>query len=250
MNYEDKRVLNGYGSMLLYKLVNESRYHLLIPLETVPGVVGSTDTSEFDLLTSKTKGKLQGKATLEDKEVEFLWHRDNILRLEALVGQTLDFLTIYPDYTARAFSGTIQVRSNDAEGDILKGTFTISPISAETTTILDCRELIQDTIMITSAIPSIINLDVNTNEYLIKFNTNVEYSELVVEFEKGESFGYSTGTEGTTTTLTITKNSSGASMAYDLLKITPKQEGYASWTTTIALSGEFTPAASSENTGA
>ena len=60
--YCEKRAMSGYGSALLYKEANEPKYHLLLPLETVPTVSGSVDSFDFDILTCPSKGQVEGKA--------------------------------------------------------------------------------------------------------------------------------------------------------------------------------------------
>lgn len=152
----DKKAMSGYGSALLYRDTanSDTKYHLLLPLETVPAVNGSVDTFEFDLLTCPSKGSVEGKESLDQKDVEFLWHRDNVKRLESLQGRVIDFLAVYGDMTGRKFSGTIKVRPNDVSNDIARGTFTITPISASTTTEYDVSAIIQDTVAFASTIPA------------------------------------------------------------------------------------------------
>lgn len=155
--YCDNKAMSGYGSALLYKdtAAGDSKYHLLIPLETVPSVTGSVDTFEYDLLNCTSKGKVEGKQNTEEKDVEFLWHKDNVRRLENLQGRIIDFLTVYPDMSARKFSGIISVRPNDAGADILRGTFTITPTYVASVTLYDGVEgIIQDTIGFESNIPA------------------------------------------------------------------------------------------------
>ena len=169
----DKKAMSGYGSALLYKdaQADDTKYHLLLPLETVPAVNGSVDTFEFDLLTCPSKGQVEGKESLDQKDVEFLWHRDNVKRLESLQGRVIDFLAVYGDLTGRKFSGTIKVRPNDVSADVARGTFTITPISASITTILDCSDIIQDTVAFASTIPAEVEVVVGT-AYNLDCNTN------------------------------------------------------------------------------
>ena len=61
------------------------KYVLLLPLEILPSVVGSVNTIENNVTTSRTIGKIKGKMTIDDKDVEFLWCRDNIERLNGLI---------------------------------------------------------------------------------------------------------------------------------------------------------------------
>ena len=166
--YCDKRPMSGYGSALLYYDPSDATekgedgtylYHLLLPLENAPTVTGSTDTFDFDILTCPSKGQVEGKETLDQKDVDFLWHRDNVARLEALQGKVLEFLVVYQDFTARAFTGSIKVKPQDAGADIMRGTFTITPLSAISSTFLDARDLIKDTVMFSNAIPAMVEVE-------------------------------------------------------------------------------------------
>lgn len=225
--YNDNRAISGYGSALLYKdsSAGDTKYHLLIPLETVPSVSGSADSFEFDLLTSTSKGKIAGKESLDEKDVEFLWHRDNVKRLEDLQGKTLDFLAVYADMTGRKFSGTIQVRPNDASNDVFRGTFTITPTSAETTTILDVSEEIQDTVTFTSAIPSRITIKKSeTKEMTI--GTNPSTATLVATSSN-------TNITASCMSSTLTISSSSSTATTGVVEVKASASGMASWTTYI-----------------
>ena len=131
--YCEDRALTGYGAALLYKESYETLYHLLLPLETVPTPNGSVDTFDFDVLTCLSKGQVEGKESLDQKDVDYLWHRDNVRRIESLQGRVLDFMAVYKDFTARTFTGTIKNRPQDPTADIHRGTFTITPMSASST---------------------------------------------------------------------------------------------------------------------
>lgn len=220
--------MNGYGSALLYKEANETLYHIVTPLESVPTVSGSTDTFDFDLLTCPSKGQIEGKESLDQVEVDFLWHRDNIVRLESLQGRVLDFMAVYQDFTARTFTGTIKIRPQEAGADIMRGTFTITPMSASTTTILDARDLIQDTVMFTNAIDDHIVMSENSYDVVVK--TNPATANVAVTSNNSDFTGvYSDGK------VTINYAGDGDTKAYAIITITATAENHASWSTTIAV---------------
>ncbi|MBQ7797856.1 MAG: hypothetical protein IJ371_01890 [Clostridia bacterium] len=225
----DNRVMNGYDSMLLFKKSGEDKYHLLLPLETVPTVNNSSDTFDFDLLTCPSKGQVEGKESLDQVEVDFMWHRDNVLRLEELQGQVLDFMVVYKDYTARTFTGTIKVRPQEAGADVMRGTFTITPMSAQTTTILDARDLIQLTVAFASQIPS--SVEVADGSYTIK-NVKTDPTTANLTFASdNEHFTASKSGQD----ITIQYTGEGATKEYAIITITASVDNYASWTTTIAV---------------
>lgn len=151
--YQEHRAQAGYGAAILVKEQTASKYSLLVASETVPSVFGSLDSFEFDLLNSPVKGKVAGKTTLDDKEVEVLHHRDNVYRFEQLKNKVLDFLYVDSQFVGYRFSGTLSYRVNDASADVLRGTYTITPMSADPNPILDVRNLVMETLCFADPIP-------------------------------------------------------------------------------------------------
>lgn len=231
--YCENRAMNGYQSALLYKESNETLYHLVLPLESAPTVSGSVDTFDFDILTCPSKGQVEGKESLDQKDVDFLWHRDNVLRLESMQGRVLDFMVVYQDFTARTFTGTIKVRPQDAGADIMRGTFTITPMSARAGTILDARDLIQDTVVFTNSIKPMLNMTGNSETIEVK--TDPTTATFTVESDNSNFNGSVSGN-----TLTINYTGDGDEVEYAVITITASAEGYASWTTTIAVQSAVT----------
>ena len=230
--FEDKRPVSGYGGALCYVDPSNSedadlKYHILIPLESLPSVTGSTDSFEYDLLNSPSKGKVQGKGSLEDTDLEFLWHRDNVRRLENLQGRSIDFMIVYPDFTARKFTGTIKVRPNEISNDVAKGTITITPITASETTILDCRSELKDTVAITSNIDDYVDLK-GTNDQVIAVSTDPSDATITVTIDKSSVATVSAFAEGK---FTIT----GVAKGYAMVTIKASKLGMASWETTMAV---------------
>lgn len=239
INICDNRVQSGYSTLFLVKEPGETLYSLLVTSESVPSIFGSPDTFEFDLLQCKTKGFILGKDSLETGDMDFMWHRDNILRLESLQNKVLDFLVVYKDFTGRSFSGSLRVRPNEASAEILKGTMTIIPISANTTTLLDCRDLIKDTVYFDKdfSIPDSItittvtgaSLKVKTSPFLTTLSVSCDNANFVfVVTQPATTIPGSIGVSVTTTT-------PGASPQYGIAKITATATNYAPWTTTIAV---------------
>jgi hypothetical protein len=228
--FEDKRPVSGYGGALCYidpETDSDLKYHILIPLESLPAVTGSTDSFEYDLLNSPSKGKVQGKGSLEDTDLEFLWHRDNVRRLEKLQGRAIDFMIVFPDFTARKFTGTLKVRNNEISNDVAKGTMTITPITASDTTILDCRSELKDTVAITSNIDDSVELAC-TKTQTIAVKTNPDDAIITVTSEDATVASVSAFADGK---FTITGNKKG----YTMIVITASKEGMASWETTVAV---------------
>lgn len=242
--YCDRKVKSGYGSLLLYKKPSEEKYHILIPLETTPSVFGSTDTFEYDLLSCKSTGMIKGKVRLEATDVDFMWHRDNVRKLEELQDQTLDFMTVYGDFTARTFTATIQIRPNNAEAEIMRGTLTITPSSASTTTLYDARPLIQDTIMFTTPIPDSVEIGENGYSILVETDCTTATIKAIVEDEEADSsaFKVEKTEENGKTKITITRNTTNANVGenYAIILFTAEDSTGKDYENTTSMAVEYT----------
>lgn len=235
--FDDNRVISGYGAITLVKEQSETKYSLFLPGETVPCPLGSQDSFDYDILQSTTKGKVKGKMTIDDKEVEFMLHRDNVYRLNQLVGKVLDFLYVTADYMALRYTGTITYRPNDASADVLKGTYTITAASCDDKiSIMDVRGLYKDTVVFTDVVPT--SVTVGSDETVLSIAVNPKDAELTTVCEN-ENFEISASQASgeTPAKITIKKKSISPAEApqYGMLYITASKEGYAPWTTTIAL---------------
>ncbi len=226
--YQERRAQSGYKAAILVKEQNAEKYSLLIASETVPSVFGTQDSFDFDLLNSPVKGKVAGKESLDDKEVEFLLHRDNIWRLHQLKDKVLDFLYFTPDCMGWKFTGTIKYRPNDAEADILRGTYTITPMSADPTEIFDCRDLVEETLCFADVIPDVVEKTDKLDLTLVQGTVvSPTYKWFKIKAD---------GTKDSETALTEKDESNLYSIpegAEGLIGITASADGYAPWTTTI-----------------
>ncbi len=242
--YVETRGQNAYGSAILVKEQNADKYSLLIASETVPAIFGSQGSFEFNLVNSKTIGKVPDKVTLDDKEVEFLLHRDNVYRLETLKDKVLDFLYFTPDFMGWHFTGMISNRPNDASAEILRGTYTITPMTADPTPIMDARSLVMETISITDVVPDSISVPTGSTGVTLPIVCDVEGFSTAVVIKDGvtgatASKFTATGSgaaTGNKATITITGNAATAT-DYAIAYITVSKSGMASWTTTVALQG-------------
>lgn len=224
--YQEHRAQSGYKAAILVKEQNREKYSLLVASETVPSVFGSQDSFEFDLLNSPVKGKVAGKVSLDDKEVEVLHHRDNVYRFEQLKDKVLDFMFVDSQFVGYRFSGTLSYRVNDATADILRGTYTITPMSAYPDPILNVRELVEETLCYAEVIPETVKSGDKLNLAVVQSGVSVTYkSSLYDDTNKvwGAETDLTAGTGGEYT----------APSTAGLYAITVSATGYAPWTTTI-----------------
>lgn len=205
-----------------------SKYVLFMPLETLPSVVGSTNTVENDVTTSRVIGKIKGKKTIDDKDVTFLWCRDNIERLNQFVGRQLKFLVSYKDGTGWKFSGEIVYKPDDAgASDKVNGTFTIIASSCDDVATSNVYDLMAKTCIITNEnLPSEVKID-KTNgstEFAVQFS-NASATLTATSDNTAITATYTSGK------LKITTTSPTATSG--IVKLTPTATGEASWSNYI-----------------
>ena len=222
--YLENKGQSGYRAAILVSETGdkEGGYSLLVASETVPSIFGSNDSFEFDLLNSPVKGKIAGKMTIEDKEVEVLHHRDNVYRFEKLKDRTLNFMVIDSQFVGYKFVGTVSYRMNDASADVLRGTYTITPMSADPTPILNARPYCMETLCFSSVVPDEMNAGKTISLSVVQSTTATFSASKVAE----------NGTESADASVisgsTFTAPDSGG-----LYAITATATGYAPWTTTV-----------------
>lgn len=225
--YQEMRASAGYGTAWLVKEQNAGKYSLLVATETNPSVFGSQDSFEFDLLNSPVKGKVAGKVTLDDKEVEVLHTRDNVYRLSKLAGKVLDFVYLDNSLGGYKYTGTLSYRVNDASADVLRGTVTISPMSADTNYYFDLRNEIEEPLYFAEVIPETVKKGDNINAIVVQSDASVTYSYAKLANDGTETADTSTFTNADGK-LTVSDSATTG-----LYVITAKASGYASWSTTV-----------------
>lgn len=224
--YKETRALSGYKSAWLYKDPELGKYCLVCATESVPYVFGDKDTFEFDILQSPTKGQVEGKMSLESKDIEVLHHRDNALRFEKLKGKTLDFMTINSEFMGYKFAGTLDYRPNDAEADVNRATVTITPISAEVTPVYDARSEIVETLCFASSIPATVTAGDKLDLSLMQSGVTATYKSSKLN-DDGKTWGAETSMSAEM------DGSYEAPATEGLYAITASATGYAPWTTTV-----------------
>lgn len=225
---DTKRGFTGEGGQLNIWDDTLSKYVLFLPLETLPSVVGSYNTVDHDVTTSSSIGKIKGKMTIENKEVTFLWHRDNLIRLNQNLGKQCKFLVSYRDGTGWKFTAEYTYKPDDASAsEKTTGTLTFIPSEVDDVATLDVTDMLARTCFITSLIDGEINLAVGESKtYSLTANVDgVSYSATssatsvtVPETVTGES-------------ITITSGNTANKSAYVTLKAI--KDGMNSWATTI-----------------
>ena len=224
--YNETRAQSGYKSAWLVKRPGADMYSLVGATESVPYVFSDKDTYEFDILQSPTKGQVEGKMSLDPKDIEVLHHRDNAYRFGKLKEYgALDFMVINAEFVGYKFVGTLDYRPNDAEADVNRATVTITPMSAQTIPVLNARPYIEETLCFASAIPATITAGDDIDLSVTQTNAVVSYTDKKITGEGNDESDYLLS--NTTDPKNITIADEG------LYAITASASGYASWTTTV-----------------
>lgn len=224
---KETRALSGYKSAWLYKDAETGKYCLVGATESVPYVFGDKDSFEFDILQSPTKGQIEGKPSLEPKDIEVLHHRDNAYRFGKMKGKTIDFMSINAEFVGYKYTGTLDYRPNDAEADVNRATVTITPMSADDIPLFNARDEIVETLCFASAIPEKIKVGDKFDLSVIQTTATATYKMVKIGANNVE-------TEATTS-LTSTKPKEATISESGLFAITVSDTAkqYASWTTTV-----------------
>lgn len=224
---KETRALSGYKSAWLYKDAETGKYCLVGATESVPYVFGDKDSFEFDILQSPTKGQVEGKPSLEPKDIEVLHHRDNAYRFGKMKGKTIDFMSINAEFVGYKYTGTLDYRPNDAEADVNRATVTITPISADDIPLFNARDEIVETLCFASSIPEKIKVGDKFDLSVIQTTATATYKMVKIGANNVE-------TEATTS-LTSTKPKEATISESGLFAITVSDTAkqYASWTTTV-----------------
>lgn len=223
---ETSRGFTGeYGQLNVYdeKL---KKYVLLVPVETLPSVVGSTNTVEHDTTTSRVVGKIKAKMTIEDKDCTFLLCRDNLVRLMEFTNRPAKFLVSYKDGTGWKFSGTISIKPDDVSAsDKATGTFTIIANAVDQVPTLDVRDLMAKTCVITNEdLPTEIVITATGSSATYDIPVLVSDSKAQVEVESNNSAIKGNYSEGKVT-ITVT----GSTATSGIIVLKPTVAGQASW---------------------
>ena len=221
---DTSRGMTGEGGQLNVYDTTLNKYVLLLPLETLPSVVGSTNTVDNDVTTSRVIGKIKGKKTIDDKDVTFLWHRDNIERLNQFIGKQCDFLVSYKDGTGWKFSGEITYKNDDGTaGDKLTGTLTIIASDVDDVATTNVLDLMAKTCVITNNnFPSEIRLALKdgTQDVPVKFSN----SSATCTVTSSNNSIQATYTSGKITIKTTSQDPTNG-----VVKVKPTATGEASW---------------------
>lgn len=219
----DRALSEHLGSCLMNKKSN-GKYSLFMPVTNLGELGSAPEQIEKTVIGNMAKSYIQGRKDSPQQSLTFYVHRDNLRLVEQYKGKTLDFLRVFPDFSAIKYSGMIDRTISDTTlNNAEQGTITIT-ITIPEEVVDDCYDIIEDTAIFTNDIPSIVKVAKSGTE-IINVSTNPADATISV---KSETTGVATATysDGQVTI-------SGVAEGSAIIEVKVSKTGYATWTRTI-----------------
>lgn len=159
--YKEHNVRAGLGTAFCIMKPNETKYHIVAAVESMPAVFGSPENITFSSTTNMAVTNVKGKNTTENVTVNIPYNLDNIELMDEIVGTKCKFAYIdLEDFSGQEFVATPSYHMAEV------GTTSIKTIVLDLTVedakpkiTQDLYDLFQDTISFESTIPGNIVLE-------------------------------------------------------------------------------------------
>lgn len=177
---DDTRAMTDIGAAIFAKRAGQSKYSLWLCVTNIPATGSAPDQVETTVTTSRKKTYTYGRQDNPQKECTFMAHRNNFKVLKNDYNKQLDFLQVNPDGTGWKFQGFVSFYQDEVSvGSNLTGKAVITVSSSEELPVDNVSDLIQDTVIFTSAIPSDIEIE-GTGTYSFDVTTDPAGATLTV----------------------------------------------------------------------
>ena len=219
----DRALSEHQGSCIMNKKAN-GKYSLFMPVTNTGELGSAPEQIQKTVIGNMAHSYIQGRKDSPQQSLTYYVHRDNLRLLNEYKGQTLDFLRVFPDFSAVKYSGMIDGTFSDtAIGSAEQGTISVT-ITVPEEIVDDCYDLIEDTAIFTNDIPQMVQIE-GTGKH--EFNVTMNPADATVA-ATSETAGVATVTaNGGKVTITGVKAGSA------IIKLVVSADGYASWTRTI-----------------
>lgn len=159
--YKEHNVRAGLGTAFCIMKPNETKYHIVAAVESMPAVFGSPENIAFSSTTNMTVTNVKGKNTTENVTVNIPYNLDNIEIMDEIVGTKCKFAYIdLEDFSGQEFVATPSYHMAEVGTTSIKTIvvdLTVEDAKAKITQ--DLFDLFQDTISFESTIPGNIVLE-------------------------------------------------------------------------------------------
>lgn len=168
--YKEHNVRAGLGTAFCIMKPNETKYHIVAAVESMPAVFGSPENITFSSTTNMAVTNVPGKNTTENVTVNIPYNLDNIALMDEIVKTKCKFAYIdLEDFSGQEFVATPSYHLAEVGTTSIKTIvvdLTVEDAKAKITQ--DLYDLFQDTISFESTIPGNIVLEgVETAEFNI-----------------------------------------------------------------------------------
>lgn len=219
----DRALSEHQGSCIMNKKAN-GKYSLFMPVTNTGELGSAPEQIQKTVIGNMAHSYIQGRKDSPQQSLTYYVHRDNLRLLNEYKGQTIDFLRVFPDFSAVKYSGMIDGTFSDTTiGSAEQGTISVT-ITVPEEIVDDCYDLIEDTAIFTNDIPQMVQIE-GTGKY--EFNVTMNPADATVA-ATSETAGVATVT-ATGGKVTITGVTAGSA----IIKLVVSADGYASWTRTI-----------------
>ena len=219
----DRALSEHKGSCIMNKKEN-GKYSLFMPVTNLGELGSAPEQIEKTVIGNMAKSYIQGRKDSPQQSLTYYVHRDNLRLLEKYKGATIDFLRVFPDFSAVKYSGQIDKTISDTGlNSAEQGTISVT-ITVPEEIVDDCYDLIEDTAIFINDIPEAVKL-ASSGTKKINVTTNPADATITAksETEGVATVAYEAGV------VTITAVSKGSA----IISLTTNKEGFASWTRTI-----------------
>ena len=223
-NIDDQRATTDMGSALFVQKSN-GKFSLMLPVTDLPATGSAPDQQEVTTTTSRRKVYTPARQDTPQKEFTFFPHRDNYIILEKYINKSASFLQIKEDGTAWAFKGKVTYYDDAiSTNSVSTAKLVVTVSSASETPILNVYDMIEDTVTITSAIDSVVEVKASEKA---EFAVECDPADATLSAKSDtEAVATATVAEGV---VTITGVEAGSA----IITIDAKKEGNADGFTTI-----------------
>ena len=218
------RALSEHLGSGLYNKKSNGKYSLFLPVTNLGEIGSNPEQIQKTVVGNMARSYIEGRKDMPQQTLTFYIHRDNLRILKAVKGKTLEFLRVFPDFSAIKYSGKVSFKINDTPLDSAEqGEMSIT-ITVPEEVIDDCYDLLEDTAIFTNDIPEVLEVDTSKSE--------------VVNVVTNPAIATITATSETTDVATATADGkaitiSGVKKGTSIVSIKTQAEGYASWERTI-----------------
>lgn len=223
-NIDDQRALTDMGSALFVKKAS-GKYSLFLPVTDLPATGSAPDQQETTTTTSRRKTYTAARQDTPQKEFTFFPHRDNYMILDEYYNKSASFLQIKEDGTAWSFEGKVSYYDDAVStNSVSTGKLVITTSSAAEKPVLNVYDIIEDTVTITNAIDTVVELAAKGTK---EINVVTDPAEATIAAESDTDAVATAAVSGSKVTITAVKAGSA------IIKINATAAGNASGFTTV-----------------